>query len=101
MPLVSHTQCTSSLIPWPASAINDTICAAIGLRVGTTTGQPHNYELCGKDADPFGHHGLSLKSSLGHIFCHNALNNIILHSLVAARIASHLELINGTPSYRQ
>ena len=72
---------------------NDTIRVAVGLRsrVGAMICQPHFCELCGKDADSFGHHRLSCRSSQGRSVRHHALNTIISRSLAAATILSCLE----------
>ena len=70
---------------------NDTIRVAVGLRVGAMICQPHICELCGKDADSFGHHRLSCRSSQGRSARHHALNTIISRSLAAASVPSRLE----------
>ena len=53
--------------------------------------QLHICELCGKDADSFGHHGLSCRSSQGRSARRHALNTIISRSLAAASVPSCLE----------
>ena len=70
---------------------NDTVRVAVGLRIGAPLCQSHKCANCGNDADQLGRHGLSCRSSTGRISRHHAINNIILHSLAAAKIPSRLE----------
>ena len=70
---------------------NDAVRIAVGLRVGAPISQPHVCVHCGKDVDHLARHGLSCKFSQGRISRHNAINNIIHHSLAAANIPSRLE----------
>ena len=70
---------------------NDTVRVAVGLRIGAPLCQTHKCAHCGKDTDQLGRHSLSCRSSTGRISRHHAINNIILHSLAAAKIPSRLE----------
>ena len=70
---------------------NEILRTAIGLRLGAPIVQPHTCTHCGKDVDHQARHGLSCRSSQGRISRHNALNDIIHRSLVAAKIPSRLE----------
>ena len=70
---------------------NDAVRIAVGLRVGAPLCQPHTCAHCGKGMDQFGRHGLSCKSSQGRRSRHQAINNIVLHSLASANIPSRLE----------
>ena len=70
---------------------NDMIRISIGLRVGAPIVQPHTCVQCGKEVDHHARHGLSCKSSQGRLSRHNALNNVIYRSLVAAKVPSRLE----------
>ena len=70
---------------------NDTVRGAVGLRIGAPLCQPHQCNTCGKDVDQFGRHGLSCRYSHGRMPRHQAINNIIFHSLTAANVPSRLE----------
>ena len=70
---------------------NDIIRTDIGLRLGPSIVQPHTCTHCDKDVDHQACHGLSCRSSQGRISRHNALNDIIHRSLVAAKIPPRLE----------
>ena len=70
---------------------DDTVRIAVGLRVGAPLCQPHKCGHCGKDVDQFGRHGLSCRFSHGRMPRHQAINNIIFHSLTVANVPSRLE----------
>ena len=70
---------------------NDAVRIAVGLRVGAPLCQPHTCAHCGKEVDQFGRHGLSCQSSQRRRSRHQAINNIVLHSLAFANIPSRLE----------
>ena len=53
--------------------------------------QPHLCVHCGAEVDHLGMHGLSCAWSEGRHSRHGAINNIIHHSLLAAKIPSRLE----------
>ena len=68
-----------------------TLRIAVGLRLGTTICAPHICQCCGAEVSAQGIHGLSCKASIGHHFCHAAINNIIHHTMSAAGIPARLE----------
>ena len=70
---------------------NNTIQVATALRVGAPICQPHTCTHCGQDVDCFARHGLSCRFSQGRLPRHNSINNIIYHSLEAAKIPTRLE----------
>ena len=84
------------LNPPPISSLglrmsNNTIQVATALRVGAPICQPHTCTHCGKDVDCFARHGLSCRFSQGRLPRHYSINNIIYHSLEAAKIPTRLE----------
>ena len=60
---------------------NETIRVAIGLRLGAPLCHPHQCQHCGSEVgtefDELATHGLSCRSSEGHIPQHTAINDII------------------------
>ena len=70
---------------------NNTIQVATALRVGAPICQTHTCTHCGQDVDCFARHGLSCRFSQGRLPRHNSINNIIYHSLEAAKIPTRLE----------
>ena len=72
---------------------DNTIRIAIGLRLGASLCLPHQWIHCarGGTVDQLGVHGLSYRWSQGRQSCHAAINDIILCSLVSAKIPSCLE----------
>ena len=70
---------------------DDTIQIAMGLRIGAPLSQPHECVLCGFSVNQLARHGLHCRHSQGRLSCHGTINSIIKHSLLAAKIPSHLE----------
>ena len=70
---------------------NETICIAVGLRLGISLCSPHTCHLCGESIDSSGLHGLSCRRSQGRLPRHNHLNMLVKHSLASANIPSVLE----------
>ena len=70
---------------------NDELHIAVGLRLGAPLCQPHKCNFCSSEVDQLATHGLSCRHSQGRRPRHNAINDIILRSLVASNIPSRLE----------
>ena len=70
---------------------NDELHIAVGLRLGAPLCQPHKCNFCSSEVDQLATHGLSCRHSQGRCPHHNAINDIILRSLAASNIPSHLE----------
>ena len=70
---------------------DNTLCIAVGLRLGSSLCRPHTCQLCGKEVDHLGTHGLSCRRSEGHHYRHAAINDLIHRALSTAKIPSRLE----------
>ena len=70
---------------------DDVVRIAVGLRLGLPLCSAHTCSGCGGDVLEDGIHGLSCRYSRGRHSRHAALNDIVKHSLDAAKIPSHLE----------
>ena len=70
---------------------DDVVRIAVSLRLGVPLCHPHMCSCCGAEVNNLGTHGLSCRFSKGRHTRHAALNDIIKHALVSARIPCHLE----------
>ena len=70
---------------------NESVCIAIGLRLGAQLSHPIPCQQCGQQVDELGRHGLSCLKSQGRFSRHAAINAIIKEKLMAAQIPSTLE----------
>ena len=71
--------------------MDNTIRVAVGIRLGTQLCKPHMCHHCGSEVDGFGIHGLSCRWSEGRHHRHSSLNNIVFHTMSAAKVPSRLE----------
>ena len=70
---------------------NESIRAAVGLRLGAPLVQPHLCCHCGAEVDELATHGLSCRWSEGRLPRHAAINDIICRSLSSAKVPARLE----------
>ena len=69
---------------------NETVCLAVGLRLGAPLCYPHQCHHCNNEVDGLATHGLSCRWSEGRLSRHAAINDIVCRSLVAAKVASKI-----------
>ena len=70
---------------------DNTIEVPVGLRLGCSLCKPHTCQHCGADVDALATHDHSCRQSEGCHFHHSLVNDIIHHTLSAAKIPSRLE----------
>ena len=70
---------------------DNTICIAVGLRLGSTLCHPHQCSHCGAEVDSSAMHGLSCRWSDGRHPRHAAINYLIHRALTFAKVPSRLE----------
>ena len=78
-------------LPVPLDLEDETICIAVGLRLGLDLCEPHECCNCGTEVNHRGLHGLSCRHSRGRHHRHAELNNIIHRAMTSANIPSRLE----------
>ena len=71
--------------------VDDTICVAISLCLGSTLCCPHSCQHCGAEVDRLGLHRLSCKKSEGCHYHHSMINDIVHRALTSAQVPSRLE----------
>ena len=84
------------LQPPPMSALgfrmdDNVVRVAVGLLLGVSLCQPHQYYQYGTEVDHLGLHGLSCRMSQGWHLRHAAVNELIRKALASAKAPLHLE----------
>ena len=70
---------------------NDTVCTAVGLRLGSYLCRPHPCSHCGVEVEDLGTHDLCCWKCDGHHHSHAAVNDLLHRAQSAAKIKCHLE----------
>ena len=71
--------------------MDNTICVAVGLRLGARLCRTHTCHHCGSDVDHLTTHGLSCHWSEGRHHHHSAINDIIHRALSSSKVPSRLK----------
>ena len=69
---------------------DDAIRVAVGLRLGASLCEPHQY-TCGNMVNMRSNHGLSCERSVGRTLRHNYINDLVYHALLQAGLPSTKE----------